>query len=329
LRSGNQTVRIGLASIVLTTTEKLLLNNLKPESTESGDICPCCQRGKLYDSEERKLLQFTGSSPVNVTKYTKQVLRCNACGSSVINNRNINKWTNSSRSSIVMQKVHGIPFNRLSKLQGLSGVPIAVSTLWHQCLDVWKEVGCHIYNELLGLIAECKSFNLDDTGAKILEVTRANKLLPKGKGRSCNTTTICARTANNEAIVLYITSNTQAGENITPILKNRRNKKDSIHLITDASSRNKPVLKEEDKWLLDNIVIIYCLAHGQRKFSDIEEYYPEECGYFLTQTRAIYHNEHQCKGYSPEEKLPYHQEHSSRYIKQIYGLNYRNGAKAN
>jgi transposase len=293
-------------------------HDLKPEYVQSGDICRCCSKGRLYDSEERKLLQFTGSAPVEVTRYKKQVLRCNACGAMVMNNANITKWTHSSRSSIVLQKTHGMPFNRLSKLQGLSGIPIAASTLWQQCLELWDEVGSYIYDELLSIAVECNSFNVDDTGAKILEVIKANKLLPGKERRWCNTTTICARTENDEALVLYITSNKHAGENIAPILQKRQNKRDYIQLITDASSNNKPVLEENYAWLLDQIITIYCLAHGQRKFTDIEQHYPEECGYFLIQTRAIYHNEHQCKSYSPEEKLKYHQEHSSRYINNIY-----------
>ncbi len=125
-------------------------HHLKVESAHSGDSCPLCNIGKLYESEEQKLLQFTGNAPVNVTRYKKQVLRCNRCNVTVSNNKNITKWSNSSRTSIVLQKTHGMPFHRLSKLQGLSGVPIAYSTLWKQCFDLWEEIGCYIYNANLG-----------------------------------------------------------------------------------------------------------------------------------------------------------------------------------
>ena len=298
-------------------------HHLKVESAQSGDACPCCNRGRLYESEEQKLLEFTGNCPVSVTRYRKQILRCNACSITVSNNKNITKWTNSSRSSIVLQKTHGMPFHRLSKLQGLSGVPISFSTLWKQCFDLWEEIGCHIYGELLGLIAECDYFNVDDTGAKILEVIKENKILQhesdgKKKGRKCNTTTVCATTKNNEKLVLYITKNTHGGENIGQILTERKNKTGTIYLMVDASSSNKPVLNDQDKWLLNNVIIINCLAHGQRKFTDIEEYYEEECGYFLKQTRGIYHNEHWCKEYSLEDKLKYHQEHSAIFVENIY-----------
>jgi len=233
------------------------------------------------------------------------------------------KWSNSSRTSIILQKTHGMPFHRLSKLQGLSGVPIAFSTLWKQCFDLWEEIGCYIYKELLELVVECDYFNVDDTGAKILEVIQENKLLQeesdgKKKGRKCNTTTVCTTTKDKEKLVIYITKDAHAGENIGEILGERQDKTGKVHLMVDASSNNKPVLTDQEAWLLNNIIIINCLAHGQRKFTDIEEYYPEECGYFLKQTRAIYHNEHQCKVYSLEDKLKYHQEHSTVFVQNIY-----------
>ncbi|WP_417904494.1 IS66 family transposase [Candidatus Tisiphia endosymbiont of Micropterix aruncella] len=238
-----------------------------------------------------------------------------------MNNKNINKWTNSSRSAIVLQKTYGTPFYRLSRLQSLSGFPVAYSSLWQQYLDVWQEGGgAEIYGVLLEMAAECNSLNLDDTRARILEITIANKKLrtQNKKGRSCYTTTICAKTTNNEVIVLYFTGNKHGGENIGNVLKNRKNRTDSIQLMTDASNNNNPVLSEADKELLAIIVMINCLSHGQRKFTENELYYPEECGYFLKQTCGIYHNEHQCKEMSPEEKLGYHQEHSSKYIENIY-----------
>ncbi len=83
---------------------------LTPENFCSGDSCPHCCNGKLYNSEARKLLQFTGNAPITVNRYVKKTLRCNACDYIVMNNKNINKWTNSSRSAIVLQKTYGTPF---------------------------------------------------------------------------------------------------------------------------------------------------------------------------------------------------------------------------
>ena len=124
---------------------------------------------------------------MDVDRFEKQVLRCNCCGVEVTNNQPINKWEHSARSSIVLQKVNGCPFNRMARLQSQFNIPVAPSTLWQQCSDLWEDCGKYIYQQLLATVAESKVFYLDDTRAKILEVIKANKLLPKKAARACNT----------------------------------------------------------------------------------------------------------------------------------------------
>jgi len=185
-------------------------------------MCPCCNRGRLYDSEEQKLLQFTGKAPIDVTRYRKQVLRCSSCFLTVSSRSKIVKWTSSARSSIVLQKTHGMPFHRLAKLQSLCGVPVSPSTLWGQCFDLWNEAGSYIYNELLEMADKCTFFNIDDTGAKILGIAKSEEQSGISKGKrqrkSSRTTTICTTTAQDEKLVLYITSSNHAGENIGHLL---------------------------------------------------------------------------------------------------------------
>lgn len=297
---------------------------LEPEDVCSGDVCSYCNKGKLYNSEDRKLLQFSGSSPVEVDRYIKKVYRCNGCGRTAMKHQNIEKWTASSRSSIILQRTHGMPFYRLSQLQSMSGVPVSGSTLWEQYLHVWQEGGgSEVFGVLLEMLAGCNFFNLDDTRAKILSRIKENKgLAAQGKkGRSCYSTTICSKTAGGESIVTYLTGNKHGGENIGNLFKLRSDEAGNIYIMSDASSNNNPVLKDEEyKLLLDSITVINCLAHGQRKFTENELFYPEECSYFLQQTGSIYHNEHRCKeiGLNIEDKLKYHQEHSSQYIDNIY-----------
>ena len=45
----------------------------------SGDACPDCQRGKLYQYEPGKLLRITGHAPFEATQHVTEQLRCNAC----------------------------------------------------------------------------------------------------------------------------------------------------------------------------------------------------------------------------------------------------------
>lgn len=70
---------------------------------------------------------------------------------------------------------------------------------------------------------------------------------------------------------------------------------------------------------LGKIYSAVCLGgHGRRKFKDAAENYPEYCGFFLDLIHQIYSNEHACIDKPPDERLKYHQEHSSILIKQIY-----------
>lgn len=292
------------------------INNIEIEELAKGDICPCCNKGKLYDGEARKLLEFSASAPISVKRHKKKVLRCNTCNREFMNNKRIDKWTNSARSSIVLQKLNGMPFNRLSKLQSLYNIPIAKSTLWIQCLGLWNDCGKHIYQQLLDLASESTTFKIDDTRAKILEVIAANKELPKKERRACNTTAICTTVLNdNKPMVLYITADKYAGENIAPILNKRSNPNHYIRLIADASNQNIPHVDEE---LLRKIIIANCHAHGRRQFFELLNYYPDECQYFINEIGAIYKNENICKNYSDRKRLKYHKQNSSKHIKNIY-----------
>lgn len=232
-----------------------------------------------------------------------------------MNHKQVHKWDNTARSSIVLQKIYGMPFYRLSKLQSLCNVPIAESTLWLQCLGMWEDCGSHIYQQLISVARDSKLFYADDTGAKILEVIRDNKLLSKKKQRrSCNTTNICTKTDGHE-IILYITNNQHLGENIAPIIKNRSNKDHYLKLMVDASSRNIPDIEEKE---LSKLLIINCLTHGRHKFADIADYYPEECGYFLNEIGSIYKIDNEARNYDSRKRLRQHKKHSTKHIKNIY-----------
>lgn len=281
-----------------------------------GDRCPSCDRGKLYKSEGRKLLQFRGNQPVSVERYRKEVLRCNCCGMEFMSHQAINKWDKTARSAIVLQRTSGMPFNRLSGLQGLHGTPVAASTLWMQCRDLWTDCAAAVYYHLVELAKGCKTFVIDDTGAKILEVIAENKGLPVKEQRSCHTTGICTETLEKNKIILYITSNNYCGENIAPLVKERENKHHYIKLISDASSQNKPKVEEEE---LKQVIIANCLSHGRQKFYELKDNYPKECGYFLQEIKSIYEIEEKSRNLCPRKRLRLHKEHSSKHIASIYG----------
>lgn len=243
------------------------------------------------------------------------MLRCNACDKEFISNQKVpDKWDNTARSAIVLQRINGMPFTRLAKLQGLYNVPVAPSTLWAQCLGLWLDCGYLIYQQLINLAAECKLFYLDDTGAKILEVIQENKTLPEKQQRSSHTTGVCTETKEGQKITLYITDNKYCGENFAHLLENRENKDHYIKIVADASSQNTPKLDKEE---LKKVIIANCIAHGRQKFYDLKDYY-EECGYFLAEIGAIYQVEEECRNYCARKKLRCHKSRSSGHIRNIY-----------
>ena len=46
---------------------------------ESGDRCPSCDKGKVYDSPPRTLVKVIGQAPLGATVYRLQRLRCRLC----------------------------------------------------------------------------------------------------------------------------------------------------------------------------------------------------------------------------------------------------------
>ena len=87
--------------------------------------------------------------------------------------------------------------------------------------------------------------------------------------------------------------------------------------MSDASTMNKPDIEEAK---IKNIKFFNCIAHAVRKFKDIEAYYPEECGYFISQVKEIYKNDKLAKdkNMDSKERQLYHAKESKIYIENIY-----------
>ena len=282
------------------------------DGAKPGDLCDCCPSGRYYYSEDKRQLEFTGGPILKVQKHIKKTLRCNRCGHEKINHKKIVKWSPQANSAIVLHKIYGSPWNRMSRIQKLFGIPVAASTLWERFKGVWQDSGKYIVSELYTLGVESPLWGTDDTGMKILSVMKANELLPESERRACHTTAICTSYGPFK-INLYITANRYCRENWVPLLENRETK-EILLIMTDASSQSLPKGEE-----LNRVVSGLCLGgHARRKFKDIEGNYPEECRYFLGLISDLYKNESLCRGKDPQERLEYHQEHSQPIINAIY-----------
>jgi hypothetical protein len=282
------------------------------EGIKIGDLCPCCGLGRYYPGDDRRLLEFTGGPILQPKRHIKKVLRCNLCGDEAMNHEKVVKWQPEARSALAIHKVYGMPWYRMGRIQELFGFPVGVSTLWEKTKELWEDTVQYIAPCLYDLAIEGSLWCTDDTGIRILEVQKSNQSLPEKEQRACHTTAICALSGEYK-IILYMTANKYCRENWLSLLEKRKTE-DKVILMSDASSQSIPKGDE-----LNRVVPAVCLGgHGRRKFTDLEQSYPEECGYFIELISELYKNEAMCKDMTPEERLKYHKKNSAEIIGKIY-----------
>jgi transposase len=278
-------------------------------SHQSGSQCPCCSKGKLYEGEDRQGIQYDAAPLIQVKRYRKKVLRCNACGQEQIPGKSIPRHTNEARSAVVVERALGMPLNRLSRLQTMFGVEIAQSTLWIMAKELWDRVGHSVFNALCQSAHGGVVFGGDDTTARIREIQERYETGEKIR-KGCYTSSICTQ-SNGHDIILYFTSNKYLAENFTGLLVQRDDEHETVvSLMADASANNHPGLT----W----VVLGFCLAHGRRKFADLLNDFPAECRYFLGQIAKIYQNDKITKCMVPNERQDYHHTHSLPILRSMY-----------
>ena len=109
--------------------------NIRHPELSAGDACPDCSQGKLYEKRPGVLVRFVGQAPVQATVYRRQKLRCHLCGklftAPVPDGVGDERYDHMVASMIGLLKYgSGLPFNRLQRLQGTCGIPLAASTQW-------------------------------------------------------------------------------------------------------------------------------------------------------------------------------------------------------
>lgn len=288
-------------------------------SLQSGDACPECKKGKLYEvAQPGVLVRITGQAPVQAKVYELQKLRCHLCGkvftAQAPEGVGTEKYDATAATMIALLKYgSGLPFNRLEGLQGGLGIPLPASTQWDMVSDTAKMIA-PAYHELIRQAAQGEVVYNDDTTMKILELMgkRAQakalaeaedapehaKDAPKRRGVF---TSGIVSTHQGRRIALFFTGRRHAGENLADVLAQRAAGLAPPIQMCDALSRNLP---KELKTILAN-----CLAHGRRQFTDVVERFPEECRYVLETLGKVYQNDGVAReqNLSPQERLQFHQ----------------------
>ena len=125
------------------------------------------------------------------------------------------------------------------------------------------------------------------------------------QGRKGMYTSGIMSTVGDRKMAVFMTGGHHAGENLADILAKRSTTLPPPVQMCDALSRNLP---ENFKTILAN-----CLAHGRRRFVDVQFNFPEECTYVLETLEEVYINDAVTKqqNMTPDQRLKYHQEKSA------------------
>jgi transposase len=299
---------------------------VKHNALKSGDRCPQCDKGKVYDSTKPGfLVRIVGQAPLAATVYELEKLRCNLCGevftADAPQGIGPQKYDASSGSMIALLKYgSGLPFYRLEGLQESLGIPLPASTQW----EIVQELAAVIApacQELIKQAAQGEVLHNDDTAMKVLALMRHNPenrepaqdfddAEPAPQRSGIFTSGIVSTRAGRE-IALFLTGHKHAGENLTEVLRKRAKELGPPIQMCDALARNLPKDLE--------VIVANCLAHGRRKFIDQVQNFPELCRYVLETLRDVYQNDALAKQerMSPDERLAWHQTKSAPLMAQF------------
>lgn len=284
-------------------------------SLSAGAACPdpTCA-GHLHRLKEPRVnIYLTGQPIISATKYERPVLRCSDCfrpytaelPEEVERDEQTGrplKYDPTADVGIALYKCSGgMPFYRQENLQESCGVPLPASVQFERCEEVAKAVH-PVYRHLVEMAADGKLHYIDDTKVKILSCEQEDKKLSEEQRRATHTTAIVAKDEAGHKIALYYSKRQHAGENLDDLLKRRAPELGPPIKMSDALAANSKVEAQT--------IEAYCLVHGQRKFKELEENFPQECRRVLKSLQLIFLNDERTGEMSDEQRLAYHQTHS-------------------
>ena len=279
---------------------------------ESGDRCPQCDKGRVYDSPPKSLVKVVGQAPLGATVYRVQRLRCRLCDTvfsaplpAAV--AALPKYDSSCASMIALLRYgNGMPHFRLEGLQASLYVPLPDATQWD---IVSKAVPAPraVFEELIRQAAQAPLLHSDDTPMKVLslmaERERAEADGVKPAAKAINTSGIVA-VLEQHKVVLFFTGHAHAGKNMQRVLAHRAQELQPAMQMCDALASN---VAGEFTTILAN-----CLTHGRRQVVDVAEQFPEAARHVIEALAKVYEHDAKCRQdeLSDEQRLSFHQEHS-------------------
>jgi hypothetical protein len=295
------------------------------EELAVGQRCPVCGQGTLYALPAGVEVRIDGHALLSAMHYELEKLRCSACGeiftAGLPAGVGEEKYSAQARAALVVSRYYlGVPGYRLEGYQAMLGVPVPDATQWDEIERV-GDCAYKVFEQMEREAAQGELIFQDDTAVRILSLIKENRELfaqahaqglstPKER-TGMHTTALAVQVGENTAI-LYYSSRRHAGENLQGLLDKREAGLAKPLAMSDALSSNAVA----DESLL---IRCHCLAHGRRKFRDLEEVFPHECRVVLEVIRQVFDHDEQARQdqLSPEARLAYHQAQSQPLIDEL------------
>src|SRR5207253_4980140 len=285
------------------------------EELAVGQRCPVCGQGTLYALPAGVEVRIDGHALLSAMRYEVEKLRCSACGeiftAGLPAGVGEEKYSARARAVLAVSRYYlGVPGYRLQGYQAMLGVPVGDATQWDQIEKV-GDCAYVVFAQMEKEAAQGELIFQDDTAVRILSLMKENiEMLSAAQAQGLSTptartgmhTTALAVKVGEHTALLYYSSRRHAGENLQGLLDKREAGLEKPLAMSDALASNE--VADESR-----LIRCHCLAHGRRKFSDLEEVFPHECQVVLAVIRQVF--EHDAQAHetpmSPSERLASHQ----------------------
>src|SRR5712691_9579745 len=168
------------------------------------------------------------------------------------------------------------------------GGPVSDATQWEQIERV-ADCRSKVLAHLECLAAQGELLYQYDTPVRILALLEENQQaqaqaealgLARSKVRTGMYTTALVVKVGEQTISLSYSGRSHAGENLKALLAKRAAEHGTPLVMSDALASN---AADETP-----LIRCHCLAHGRRKFSELEEVFPQECTVVLESLKQVF-----------------------------------------
>ena len=293
------------------------------EAFAVGQRCPVCGQGTLYALPPGVEIRIDGHALLSAIRYELEKLRCSACGqiftAGLPAGVGDEKDSAQARAVLAMSRSYlGVPGYRLQGYQAMLGVPVPDATQWDE-IEVVGDCAYKVFAQMEREAAQGELIFQDDTAVRIVSLIKENReLFAQGlstpKERTGMHTTALAVKVGEHTAILYSSRRRHAGENLQGLLDKRQAGLTKPLAMSDA-------LRSNEVADASMLIRCHCLAHGRRKFSDLEDVFPHECQVVLDVIRQVFDHDEQARQdqLSPEARLAYHQAQSQPLMDELTG----------